>query len=118
MKKLLFIALLVSSFTFAHNTPNQDSPKVGDVLVINTPENNSFQHIDFPKLNFIVKKGGLPTYSSVYGKEVIVTNVSTNKSGNTEVTLKSKDNKKFFGYLTAVKANYNDALNKGELSKI
>ncbi len=117
MKKVLFLVLLVSSFTFANNlTPNQNNPKVGDVLIINAPKNNTYKHIDLPQLNIVLKRGGVANYKRIYGKVVIVKRVYTNKSGDTKVVLKSKDNTKILGFLKSVKADYSKSINAGELS--
>lgn len=121
MKKLSFALLFVFGVSFANNTnPNtlpQSEPKVGDVLVVNATSNTKYNHVFFPKLNFIVKKGNLATYKPVHGTEVVVKDVE-NKNGNTYVILEKKDNSKFFGYVKQVKANYSGSLNSGELSKM
>ena len=118
MKKILFLFLLVSSITYANNTPKLNDPKVGDLLIINTPTNHSFNHVDFPNLNVIVKRGGLANYKNVYGLKVIIKEVIVSDNGDKKVVLERHDNKKFFNFLKNVKADYNKALNAGELSKL
>ncbi|MBJ6369451.1 hypothetical protein [Snuella sedimenti] len=122
MKKILLILLLVTGYSYANdlNTVSfdNDKPKVGDVLVINATSNTKYNHISFPKLNTIVKRGGLANYKTVHGQKVIIKKVIDNNDGSTTVVLVSKDKTKFFGFLKSVKANYHKSVDSGELSKI
>ncbi|ALJ03916.1 hypothetical protein APS56_01565 [Pseudalgibacter alginicilyticus] len=118
MKKLCLLLLLATSFTFANNSNPQNTPQIGDVLVINAPSNNAYKHVDFPKLNTIVKRGGIATYKGVIGKHVVVKKVNTQNDGSTEVVLESKNKDKFFRFLKTVKADYHKSLESGEISKI
>jgi hypothetical protein len=113
MKKLLFILLLLG---FGFSAMAQDQPKVGDVLEINEPYGQKFNHVNFPKVNTLIKRGKVGNYNSVYGDQVIVSEVNTKKDGSTYVILKKKDDTKFFGYLKDVKANYQAAVESGELT--
>lgn len=118
MKKLCLLLLFAFGISFANNNtfPNQNEPKVGDVLVINPTSNSKYNHISFPKLNFIAKRGKVANYKSVHGNHVVVKEVLTKSNGNTYVVLEKKDNSKFFGYLKEVKANYQKSLDAGEIS--
>ncbi|AUS06818.1 hypothetical protein [Pseudotamlana carrageenivorans] len=118
MKKLTFLLFLAFGFSFANTTnPISQDVQVGDELVINVQKADKFNHVDFPRLNFIVKRGGLANYNSVDGKVVVVKNVTTNSQGNTQVTLEPKNGRKFFGFLNTVEADFTKALNSGEISK-
>ena len=119
MKKLSLALLLVFSLSFA-NTPkkselSQTEPKIGDVLMVNPTSNTKYNHVFFPKLNFIAKKGNLTTYKPIHGAKVVVKDI-VNRNGNTYVILEKKDGDKFFGFTTKVKANYKLALDSGELA--
>jgi ribosomal protein S4E len=119
MKKIiLFLGLLFSGFVLASNGLQMQSnnPKVGDVLIINEPTGQAYDHIKFPKLNIIIKRGGLANYKSVYGETVIVKNVMTKKDGKVFVQVESQNGKKFFGFLKTVNADYNKAIASGEMS--
>ncbi|WP_027137476.1 hypothetical protein [Gaetbulibacter saemankumensis] len=118
MKKVLFLLLFVSGLAFANNNNpvnSQDTPQIGDELIINAVSNIKYNHVNFPKLNFIVKRGGLATYKTVHGNEVVIKEVNA-ENGKTTVVLEKKDGSKFFGYLTSVEADYEASLNSGELS--
>tara|TARA_R110002049_G_scaffold117704_6_gene271334 strand:- start:3116 stop:3487 length:372 start_codon:yes stop_codon:yes gene_type:complete len=121
MKKLIYLLFFVSCISFATTHSITDSfnndPSVGDVLKINTPKSVSFKYIDFPKLNFIVKRGGIANYKSVYGELVIVKKV-IDKNDDIHVVLERKDGKKFFGYLKQVTANYTESIKAGEIVKV
>ncbi|MEM5565146.1 hypothetical protein WNY78_08520 [Psychroserpens sp. AS72] len=113
MKKLIFTLFFLGCFSISFS---QDLPKVGDVLKINEPYAQTFNYVFFPKTNILKKRGKISGYKSVYGDTVVITEVNTNKNGDTYVVLKKKDNSKFFGYLTDVKANYAKSIDAGELS--
>lgn len=93
----------------------QNTPKVGDVLVVKSPTAQFYNHIDFPQLNTLVKRGKLASYNPVINNEVMVSEVITKDNGNTYVVLKKKDGTKFFGLQTSVEANYDKAIQAGEL---
>jgi hypothetical protein len=118
MRKLCYLLLFTFGISFANNQPleNQNDPQVGDVLVINSPSGTEYNHISFPKLNIIAKRGKVANYKSVHGNHVIVKEVMSKSNGNTYVILEKKDNTKFFGFLKEVKANYDESLNAGEIS--
>lgn len=118
MRKICYLLFFAFSLSFANNNPfpNQNEPQVGDVLVINTPSGSDYNHIFFPKLNIIAKKGRVANYKSVHGNHVVVKEVITNSNGNTYVILEKKDNTQFFGFVKKVKANYTKSLNAGEIS--
>ena len=89
--------------------------KVGDVCEIGRPETNTFKHIDFPRENFIIKRGGSANYKSVEGNKVIVTSIKEKKDGTRQVKIKREDGERFFGSHTVVAADFDDAVKSGEL---
>lgn len=115
MKKALFflIAILIAQYTEAQIVT--DSNVIGKTFIIKAPEGNSFDHLNFPRLNFIIKKRGIANYKSVYGKRVKITASEQLEDGNTRVYLKRTDGRKFFNYLPEVAANLELALQSGEL---
>ena len=102
--------------TFAQPAPN--AVDKGEVLVIDSPENYTYSHVDFPRANFIIKTGGRPDFKLMKGVKVQVTEVKTRKNGESKVILKRIDGKKFFGKFPEVSANYEAALKAGELKKV
>ncbi|MDA0177741.1 hypothetical protein [Mesoflavibacter profundi] len=112
MKKLL---LLLSFLTMSFVVNAQTEPKVGDVLIVKQPSNQYYNHVDFPKLNILVKRGKIASYKSEFESEVVIQDVKTKSNGDTYVVLSKKDGSKFFGLKTKVKANYNKAIEAGEL---
>ncbi|OMP31596.1 MULTISPECIES: hypothetical protein [Mangrovimonas] len=114
----LIFALFLNFNSFSATSNIQDSVVIGDVLTINTPESQTFKDIDFPKLNLVVKRGGVASYNSVDNVPVVVSEIKADKNGNTIVVLKRQDGKKFFNQYKEVSANLQDALASGELSVI
>lgn len=112
-----FIAILSFSMVSCgvNDLPTQTKPKVGDILVIKKNKGEKYSYIDFPRLNFLVKRGSVASYKSVYNLEVVVTEVLENKYGKIDVKLERADGKKFFNHKNWVIANYEKALSSGEL---
>lgn len=112
------IALLFSvSMLNAQNTVNQQTTdvQVGDVFEIGKPETNTYKHIKFPRANFIIKRGGIANYKRAEGRTVVVTSIKEKKDGTTQVKIKREDGGRFFGSHTVVAADFNDAIDSGEL---
>ena len=113
MKKLFF-TLVFLGFCFLSTAQNE--PKVGDVLVIESPSSHVYNHVKFPKLNILAKRGKVANYKSVHGNLVVIDEIIEAKDGSKHVVLKKKDGTKFFGYLTKVRANYEKSIKSGEIS--
>lgn len=112
------IALLFSvSILNAQETVNQNMTdvKVGDVFEIGKPETNTYKHINFPRANFIIKRGGIANYKRAEGEKVVVTSIKEKKDGTTQVKIKRTDGNRFFGSHTVVSADLKEALESGEL---
>jgi hypothetical protein len=97
---------------------SQSAPKVGDVLVINEPNSQNYNHIKFPRLNILAKRGKVANYKSVIGSHVVIKEVIKTDDDTFKVVLKKKDGAAFFGYLKTVKANYNRAIDSKEFAPI
>lgn len=93
----------------------QENVKVGDVLEIGSPEARTYKHIDFPRANFIIKRGGIANYKNLKGQKVVVTAVEEKKDGSKEIKLRKENGSRFFHSHTVVAANYRKALESGEL---
>ena len=106
---------LVSYQVNATNIDN--NPEIGDRLLIQSPENTTYTALNMPKLNFVVKKGGVANYKSVQNTLVEVVKISKNKKGESVVTLQRVDGAKILGLKKSVSANYDQALQLGELQK-
>lgn len=122
MKQLFFIVLLVLG-TISVNAQNakqigQEEVQVGDILEIGRPDASRFQHIDFPRPNFIIKKGGIANYKRVEGDKVVVTSIKETKDGTLVVQIKLADGGRFFRTHSVVSADLKNALESGELRGI
>lgn len=120
MVKYAIILLFSVSLINAQETTNQKSTdvQVGDVLEIGSPEAEMFKHIDFPRANFIIKRGGIANYKSVEGNKVVVTSIKEKKDGTTQVKIKREDGGRFFGSHKFVAADFKDAVKSGELQTL
>ncbi len=112
---LLVPALFVSASNMPDSVPG--TPEVGDILVIDAPEGSNYFHINFPKPNIILKRSGVYKIESVLGVAVEIIEVKEQKDGSFQVRLQPVDGKKFFRHWRSVTANYQKALELGELRK-
>ncbi len=118
--KLFSIAFLTICGLMSYQvnaTNNDNNPEIGDRLLIQSPENTTYTALNMPKLNFVVKKGGVANYKSVQNTLVEVVKISKNKKGESVVTLQRVDGAKILGLKKSVSANYDQALQIGELKK-
>jgi len=117
MKKYAFI-LLVAIFAnalHAQAPSTIEEPTVGSVFEIGEASAEQFEHIKFPRANFIIKRGGMPNYKVMKTVKVVVTSVKERKNGSTKVYIKRADGKRFFGSHLYVATDFNAALASGEL---
>ena len=118
VRKALLIGFFIGMSVIATAQDKQQvSVEEGTILTIERPVGAEFQHINFPRKNFIIKRGGIANMKSVYGKQVEVVAFSYTDEGDTKVTLKRTDGKKFFRNFRTVDAHLEDALSSGELKK-
>lgn len=95
----------------------QVNPTNGEVYTIEAPSASDYKFIQFPRKNFIIKRGGIADMKTVLGKKVIITDHTYTSNGGTEVTLKRLDGKKFFGRYPSIKAHLEDAIAAHELTE-
>ncbi|MDY7394063.1 hypothetical protein UMM65_02330 [Aureibaculum sp. 2210JD6-5] len=117
MKKciLLFAFSVCTLSLFAQSLSTTTEVKIGDVFEIGEPKTNTYKHINFPKPNIIIKRGGIVNYNKVKGSMVVITSVKEKDNGTIEVKIKRKDGGRFFGSHHVIEADFNNALSSGEL---
>ncbi|MGB3143692.1 MAG: hypothetical protein WBB24_06265 [Maribacter sp.] len=106
--------ILILTFVFvAMSTYGQNSYdlKPGDILEINTDSNMPFEHIYFPKPNFIIKRGGIANYKVLNGIKVQIEEISENSI----MRLKPLNGNKFFNTYSYVEAHLEKAIENKEL---
>jgi len=82
---------------------------------VSAPETHAYKHINFPRANFIIKRGGIANYKRAEGYKVVVTAIKEKKDGSTQVKIKRNDGGRFFGSHTVVSADFKEAIASGEL---
>lgn len=115
MRKLIFILLVTFSLAGTRAQNISHPSQIGDTFIIAQPDAKDFEHINFPRANFIIKRGGIANIKSVIGNKVQITGLKENKDGTTDVILKRVDGKNFYRKFPAVTANLERALEGGEL---
>ena len=115
MKKLLLITFLIMSGLTIQAQETQNI-KVGTIVTIEKPSTTDFNHIHFPRKNFIIKKGGIVNYKRELGKKVEIIALESKKDGTRQARLKRTDGRKFFKSYTSVLADIDQAIEAGEIS--
>lgn len=119
MRNRHFITLFTVLFSIIVYSQNTDlDVKVGDVFVIGDMNNDNYEHIYFPKSNFIIKRGGIVNYKNIKGKKIEVTSIKEEKDGTVIATIKLTSKKSFFGSHKYVKADIIKAIRQKELLRI
>lgn len=122
MKQLFFaIVFLIATVSVNAQDNEQTTSKevqIGDVLEIGRPDAPNYKYIDFPRPNFIIKRGGIANYKRVEGNKVVVTSIKEKKDGTLKVKIKRTDGGRFFGSHPVVSADLENALESGELRRI
>ncbi|WP_378178039.1 hypothetical protein [Aquimarina sp. SS2-1] len=116
MKNLIIIAFLsfVTMNAQEAKTLSSETVAVGDIITLGTPSGQTYQHILFPRVNFIIKKGGTTNFKQLQGKKVVVTDKEV-VEGITKITIARKDGKKFLNSIANVKVNFDDAVTAKEI---
>jgi len=110
---LLFSVSMLNAQTNTKQTVND--VKIGDVFEIGSPETYTYSHINFPRANFIIKRGDIANYKKAEGEKVVITSVEKNSDGTTLINIERVDGKYFFRGYKAVSVNLKEAIESGEL---
>ncbi len=122
MRQLIIAMMFIFSGLFMNAQEGKavlpQNIQIGDILKIGAPEARQYKYINFPRANFIIKRGGIANYKGMKGYKVMVTDIKEKKDGSLKVKIKRADGGRFFGSHTVVSAHLNNALETGELQKI
>ena len=88
---------------------------IGDVFTIAQANYDNYKYINFPRANFIIKKGGLANYNNVVGEKVEITSIDEKKNGKLIATIKLVESRRFFNSHKYVTVDINKAIENKEL---
>ena len=114
MRKTTIVIAFLLSIGMLQAQENPDVIEKGTVLTLGKVAASSYQHIDFPRKNIIIKRGAIANFNNLEGRKVVVEEVSS-LNGKTTVILKRKDGRNFFRFWPTVSSDIEMALLKGEL---
>ena len=114
MRKTTIVIAFLLSIGMLQAQENPDVIEKGTVLTLGKVATSSYQHIDFPRKNIIIKRGAIANFNNLEGRKVVVEEVSS-LNGKTTVILKRKDGRNFFRFWPTVSSDIEMALLKGEL---
>ncbi|MEZ4969956.1 MAG: hypothetical protein R2814_09930 [Flavobacteriaceae bacterium] len=102
----------------ASPTTEIDDLEVGSVLMIGSPSANLYEHIEVPRMNFIIKKGGIADYKTLFESKVIISKMKEMPDGSKIVHLKRQNGKRFFNSHSYIKAKLKEAIASEELVRL
>lgn len=114
MKKLVYFVVFGILMAWTPAQAQASSVSEGEEFVLVLPDNGQFDRVEFPRKNFIIKRGGIADMKTVDGNTVVVRSVE-NEDGQVYLLLARKDGRKFFRHLPEVRAKWPEALDEGEL---
>lgn len=115
MKKAVLFFALVCFYAFSVSAQNSSNVNVGDTFVIAEVDNDNYKHINFPKANLVIKRGGIVSYDQIRGKKVEVTSVKEKGDGTTIATIKLVSGKRFFSSHKFITVDIKKAIRNKEL---
>lgn len=115
MRTTLLILALCLGIGNLFAQESTDPISQGTVLTLNSPAGHHYKHIDFPRRNFIIKRGAIADYNSLIGMEIVVKDLIKDSDGKTKAILERKDGRPFFRFYPTVEANLEQAMAVGEL---
>ncbi|QHI35521.1 hypothetical protein IMCC3317_08670 [Kordia antarctica] len=119
MKNTVLATILLIFFSSSIYSQNSNSTiQVGDTFTIGEAYNDNYKHINFPNANFIIKKGGIASYSNIKGEKVEVTSIEEKKDGSLVATIQLTSKRQFFNSHKYVTVVINEAIRNKELMKI
>ncbi len=107
------LAFFISIFIYSQSSTSDF--KAGNVFLIGNVKYNKYKHINFPRANFIIKKGGMADYKNIKGKKVIITSIDENSNGERIATIKLVELRKFFNSHAYVTVDIKKAIKNKEL---
>lgn len=115
MKNLIIVCLFALG-TLSLSAQNEKTAiEKGTILQIATPSSQEYKHIDFPRNNIIIKRGGIASNNLVIGKKVVVTKVTQLEDGTTQIRVKPADKSRFYNAISSVTLHYENALASQEI---
>ena len=111
----VFFSLFVISI---YSQSSNVSVKEGEVFVIGEVSDNNYEHIYFPRNNFIVKGGGVLNYKNVVGQKVEITSIKKKNDGSLIATIKLTSKKSFFNSHKYVTVDIIEAIHDKELLRV
>lgn len=115
---ILFAFLMIFFSGIIYSQSSNSNITVGDVFTIGEVYNNNYKHINFPGLNFIIKKGGIARYKNIKGEKVEVTSIKEKKDGSLVATIRLTSKRSFFNSHKYVTVDINEAIGNKELLRI
>ncbi len=109
---LIFFGFLYGASYGQHSEHNVS---VGDTFILQKSRLDDYKYVNFPKPNFIIKKGGVLNNKSLKGQKVEVISIKE-KQGALIATLELYSNRSFFGSHKQVTVHLDEAIQAAEIA--
>jgi hypothetical protein len=107
------LAFFVTALMYSQSSSSDFNS--GDVFLIGNVKYNNYKHINFPRANFIIKKGGIANYKNIKGKKVVITSIDEKRNGKRVATIKLVEPRKFFNSHKYLTVDIDEAIKNKEL---
>lgn len=109
----LFITAVFAICSLQSVQGQTNSLEIGDKLILGAPSGSTYSHVNVPRKNFIIKRGGIAKIASLMNTSIVVTDITYGTK--TLITFKRSDGRKFFRVYKTLSADFDGGINAGEL---
>ncbi|WP_165748277.1 hypothetical protein [Cellulophaga sp. Z1A5H] len=114
--KTFIIFIFMAMYTLSgHSQKTTANLEEGTIVILTNINGEHYKHIDFPRKNFIIKRGALADFNSLAGTKLVIKEYKATKGTNQIALLSRQDDKPFFRFFSSVEANIEQAIESGEL---
>ena len=114
MKTMYFFLMMAFTLlTVQAQESHVNRIQIGDQLTLGEPSGSHYKHVDVPRKNFIIKRGGIANMSALINEDITITDIAYGQTS--VITFKRTDGKKFFRVYKTLTANLDGAIETGEL---
>lgn len=107
------LAFFITVFMFSQSSELDFNS--GDTFIIGSVKSNNYKYINFPRDNFIIKRGGLANYKNIKGEKVIITSIEEDNKEKRVATIKLANSRKFFNSHRYITVDIEEAIKSKEL---
>lgn len=115
MRKVLLLMAFLATIPILKAQEKPPQLAAGNIVTLGEPVGIRYRHLNFPRKNFIIKRGAIANFNALVGIKLEVIDLEVGQKGATFVTLKRKDGQHFFRFFPTVTAHLEKAVAAREI---